>query len=244
MDAQEPQLEWLPEMGLPMLRGDRDECPYLPQREAELVYLLGPVPSASDYRTLLDLRFRRNGLVFYRPDCPGCRACVPLRVPVGAFHASRSQRRVARRNADITVVAGPLSTDDEHFELFCQYQAAAHADDLAYDRSLFAQFLGCSALPTFELRYLLRGRLVGVSVVDACGDALSSVYFYSEPTEARRSLGVFSGLAELAECRRRGLRYWYLGYWVARCRKMEYKVRFRPYELLGSDGVWRGGTDA
>lgn len=244
MDAFEPKLEWVPQLGLPVLRGERDLCPYLPDRESEQVYLVGTAPGAREYRALLDQRFRRNGLVYYRPDCPTCRACVPIRVVVARFRPSRSQRRVARRNADVDVCCGPPSVDDEHFALFREYQAIVHPEDPQYDRALFAQFLGASLIPTFELRFRCAGRLVGVSVVDACGDALSSVYCYYDPQEARRSLGVFTGLAEIEECRRRGLRYWYLGYHVAGCRKMEYKSRFRPHELLGADGVWREAGDA
>jgi arginyl-tRNA--protein-N-Asp/Glu arginylyltransferase len=33
--------------------------------------------------------------------------------------------------------------------------------------------------------------------------------------------------------------YWYAGFWVHGCETMEYKTRFRPCEVLGTDGVWR-----
>jgi len=35
-----------------------------------------------------------------------------------------------------------------------------------------------------------------------------------------------------------------LGYWVTGCGTMQYKSNFRPFELLGTDGVWRPGTIA
>ena len=40
-----------------------------------------------------------------------------------------------------------------------------------------------------------------------------------------------------------GLPYVYLGYWVPESRKMAYKARFRPGEILAG-GTWRMLTDA
>ena len=45
-------------------------------------------------------------------------------------------------------------------------------------------------------------------------------------------------LSLLEHAARRGLEHVYLGYYVAGCRSMEYKQRFRPNQLLGSDRQW------
>jgi arginyl-tRNA--protein-N-Asp/Glu arginylyltransferase len=42
----------------------------------------------------------------------------------------------------------------------------------------------------------------------------------------------------VAEARRLGLPYVYLGYWVPESRKMAYKASYRPAEVL-SQGLWR-----
>jgi len=42
----------------------------------------------------------------------------------------------------------------------------------------------------------------------------------------------------VAEARRLGLHWVYLGYWIQASRKMAYKGRFRPLETL-RNGVWR-----
>ena len=54
---------------------------------------------------------------------------------------------------------------------------------------------------------------------------------------ADRSLGVFAILLQIAECRRRGLPYLYLGYWIEESDKMRYKADFRPAEAL-LNGNW------
>ncbi|MFZ3034246.1 MAG: arginyltransferase, partial [Parvibaculum sp.] len=46
-------------------------------------------------------------------------------------------------------------------------------------------------------------------------------------------------LDHIERARAEGLPYVYLGYWVADCRKMSYKMRFQPLEALGMDGWQR-----
>ena len=95
-----------------------------------------------------------------------------------------------------------------------------------------------SAVETLEFVYRLGDRLMGVGLADVEPDAMSAVYAYFDPDEARRSLGTLNVLHLLAECRRRGLRYLYLGYYVRGCGRMSYKMNFRPCELLEPDGRW------
>ena len=93
---------------------------------------------------------------------------------------------------------------------------------------------------TLEFTYrTAEGTLVGVGICDRTPSALSSLYFYSEPELSARGLGTYSSLYEIEYARTSSLPYYYLGYWIADCAKMAYKNRFRPYELLGLDGVWR-----
>ena len=61
---------------------------------------------------------------------------------------------------------------------------------------------------------------------------------YFEPELAELSLGTYSILWELDFCRRECLPYYYLGYWVADSKTMDYKARFRPNERLKRERVW------
>ena len=81
-------------------------------------------------------------------------------------------------------------------------------------------------------------RLVGACLTDWLSDGLSAVYsFYDVGTDAR-SLGTYTILWLVARARALGLPYVYLGYWVPQSRKMAYKERFRPSEIL-TGGAWR-----
>ena len=68
-------------------------------------------------------------------------------------------------------------------------------------------------------------------------DALSAVYTFFDPEFNDRSLGRFAILFEIEEARRRGLDWVYLGYWIGECRKMAYKVEYKPLQRY-IDNQW------
>jgi len=61
---------------------------------------------------------------------------------------------------------------------------------------------------------------------------LSAVYTFFDPDEKTRGLGTHAILWQIAEARRLGLQWLYLGYWVEQCDKMSYKIRFKPHEIF------------
>lgn len=222
---------------LPVYRSEPHPCAYLPDRQAAELFFVADQLDPRSYEHLMNQRFRRTGIVFYRPDCDGCEACVPIRVPVAEFQPSRSQRRVLARNANVRIAISPPTCDTQRLELLNEYERRVHAKPAAKSEAEYQEHFCGSPLTTIEMTYWLDDRLIGVGLIDETPNTLSSVYFYYDPAEARRSLGVFSALREIEECRRRGRRWWYLGFYVGGCRKMAYKATFGPHELL-VDGRW------
>ena len=97
---------------------------------------------------------------------------------------------------------------------------------------------------TINMDYRLNGKLVGVGVVDLGAVSLSSNYFYYDTSDEimKRSIGTFTILKEIEFCKERGIPYYYLGYYLSECKKMSYKGRFLPHELL-IDGEWIRQTE-
>jgi arginine-tRNA-protein transferase len=81
-------------------------------------------------------------------------------------------------------------------------------------------------------------RLLGACLTDRLGDGLSAVYSFFSPDADERSLGTQAILYLIEHVIELGLPHVYLGYWVEESRKMAYKAKFRPSEIL-RNGQWR-----
>lgn len=217
-------------------------CPYLSGRTERRIFaeLNGPA-AQSVYDQLTLVGFRRSLRYAYRPACPGCGACVPVRIPAAQFVMSRRWRRIMANNQDLTLRIRPAQATAEQYRLFARYQRERHADgDMArMDDADYRAMVELGALDSriYELRDAT-GRLVAACLVDCLATGLSAVYSFYDPRLARRSLGSFIILTLIQQCAVLGLPYVYLGYWIADSRKMAYKAEFAPLEALSRDG-WR-----
>ena len=216
-------------------------CPYLPGRtERKIVTELSGTEAEALHERLSRAGFRRSHNIAYAPVCPGCQACVPIRVVSEEFTPDRTQRRILRANADLTISEMPARATAEQFSLFQRYQKNRHADgDMAamgyYD---YRAMIEDTPITTGILEFRdAQDRLLGACLTDWLADGLSAVYSFFDTDEDKRSLGTFAVLWLIGRARSLGLPYVYLGYWVPESRKMAYKARFRPSEILIS-GAW------
>jgi arginyl-tRNA--protein-N-Asp/Glu arginylyltransferase len=215
-------------------------CHYLPGRQAVTLFAdprapLGP----SVYAELIDHGFRRSGQYLYRPRCPGCQECIPVRIPVGRFRSSRKDRRTWARNQDLRVSRLAPAYQDEHFALYRRYVTARHPRggmDEA-DPARYMEFLVSSWCDTEFYEFRTGSSVLAVAVVDRLPQGLSAVYTFFEPGEAQRSLGRYAILWEIETARREGLPWLYLGYWIRDCPKMSYKSEYRPLQAY-RNGRW------
>jgi arginine-tRNA-protein transferase len=220
-------------------------CPYLPNQTETIRAVMASSIDPEVYHAFMDAGFRRSGRLIYQPACDACQACVPLRVDVGRFAMSDSQKRCWRRNQDLIVTGASPELTDEKFDLYSRYVHQWHDRPEEADRNTLRGFLYDSPTRTIEFSYRdPAGALLAIGICDLSQAALSSVYFYFDPDHAKRSLGTFGALYELTWARERHLSHYYLGYWVRGCQAMAYKTSFRPYELLSPDGVWRGTEES
>ncbi|EKE77983.1 arginyltransferase [Gallaecimonas xiamenensis] len=219
-------------------------CAYLPDKDEQLLVVTQSPMDAERYEVLLSMGFRRNGSDVYRPYCHHCHACESVRVDVDAFSPNRRQRRVARKNSDLTLRIEHSFTP-EHFDLYCRYINARHRDGGMYppSESQLAHFAKAAWLP-LSLICLYRGKqLMACAVTDETPAAYSALYTFFDPDEEARSLGTQGVLMQLEAAKARGKQWLYLGYQIDACQKMNYKTQFMPYERY-SGGAWQRFTGA
>jgi arginine-tRNA-protein transferase len=226
------------------------QCSYLPSETASLDLRAVQAVSGSEYADLLARGWRRFGWQFFRPACPRCTECRSIRILAQEFQSSAGQRRVLRKNEDVRTELHSLFAVQETVALYNRYQRFMHEHrgwelQHASFASYHDMFLSGAAEFGRQWLYFHKDRLIGVAMMDVARDAASLVYFFHDPEWRAQSPGMFSVLTQINYARTKGLPYVYLGYWIKDCGSMNYKNRFKPYEML--DGyvterespVWR-----
>ncbi len=233
---------------IPLYLTPEHECAYLPPRPAQTLFIdPGLEPDEYVYDHLLQAGFRRSGDHVYRPDCPGCHACVPVRIPVAGFQPKRNQRRCWNRIGEqVEVIGKTAGFDPEHYRIYQTYTATRHPEGgmADADETRYLEFLTTRWCETLFVEFRLRGRLMAVAVTDRLPHALSAVYTFFDPELSSHSPGTFAILWQLELARGLKLPHLYLGYWIGDSDKMHYKANFRPLEAWNGQSWKRFDTGA
>ena len=192
--------------------------------------------------TLLANGWRHFGTYFFRYNLgmvdDDVRLVTPLRIHLSDFSFSKSQRRLLRDNADLTVCIEPLAIDTEAEELFHRHKERFdhHQPDSIYEfLETDAQGSPCE---TKQIRVFDRDKLVAISYFDLGNRACSGVYAIFEPSESNRGLGIFTMLKEIEFAIKRGKEFYYQGYAYEGSSFYDYKKRFRRSEVYDWKGSW------
>jgi leucyl-tRNA---protein transferase len=227
-------------------------CSYLDDRQARSqVATPAHLINADVYSELVKMGFRRSGIFTYRPYCDGCRACVPVRVPVNEYAPNRTSAapgcsiatsrrgRLARVRPRALRPLPALPVDPPRRRRHGQRQPRAvlavpaaeqgqHAAGRVPRPAAAGHRRPRHAADDLDHRRAERRAVVGLHVL--------------RPDTLGTSYGTFNIVWQIEQCKALGLPYLYLGYWIEQSPKMAYKARFRPVEMLRG-GRWERVTE-
>lgn len=190
--------------------------------------------SLTDWETMLALGWRHNGMHFFRVSSDYDENDIkldilPIRYRLSAFDMSKSQRKVWRKNLDLTYRLVPLSIRDEMHFLFDQH-TQRFKYNVPYSIYDFVSPEPNAPFPTFQFEVYKLDKLVACTFVDILPHSLSSTYAMFDLEESKRSLGVFTMLLEMAYGVATKKDFHYPGYAFLQPSHMDYKKQFAGAE--------------
>ncbi len=213
------------------------ECAYIPDNKVRMHYKYVPRASTAFCTAVIQRGWRRFGKYYFHPVCKDCNACKSLRIEVGNFTPSKSQKKATKRNTNTRIIVQKPTISQMHINLYDKYHHFKSDKDGWKQKSISYQeyhenFVEGAHEFGKEVLYIVDDKLVGVDLIDILEDGISSIYFFYDPDYARLSLGTFSLLYQIKLAKILELEWIYLGYWVEGCKAFAYKPNFKPHQLL------------
>lgn len=198
----------------------------------QYAYQLFMPPAQMD--NLWALGWRHFGYLFFRysesQEGESLLHVQPARINLAKFSFSDSQKRILRKNQDLSIEILPTVIDDEKTALFELHKVRFdhNIPDSLYDfLSIEPANSPCKNL-SIEIRK--DGKLLAVSFLDIGKKATSSVYAMFHPEEGKRSLGLYTMLLEIEYSIKQNCTYYYSGYTYIEPSFYDYKKKFRSLE--------------
>ncbi|HEX6124882.1 MAG TPA: GNAT family N-acetyltransferase [Pyrinomonadaceae bacterium] len=201
-----------------------------------------PHVSPKELDILLAGAWRHFGTQFFRYSYGihefDIQVVIPLRIRLQRFSLSKSQRRVLKRNEDVSVEVRPIEISHESVVLFERHKRRFKfgIPDSIYD--FLSDEPARAPAEGFEVNVRLDDRLVAVSYFDVSERAVSAIYGMFDPDMPQRSLGIFTMLSEIQFAIERGKEFYYQGYAYEGESFYDYKKRFRGTECYDWNGNW------
>jgi len=215
------------------------QCGYFKDQKSLFEEYLLEDMSEVEFEYLLAHGMRHFGDYYFRPRCLDCYQCIPIRVRSEEFKVTRRQKRALKSCDNVRVKIGEPRYADEKFDLYIRHKKkfCALQDDVEDEQNFRLSFYVNTNFG-IEFEYYLDEKLVGIALGDHTSNTFSAIYTFYDISDSKLSLGTFSILKQLEFCRQRGVKFFYLGYYIGDNHSLKYKGDFRPNEIY-IDQSWR-----
>lgn len=213
------------------------ECSYLDNHFSRMQYkYIENCPSDLNNQ-LVQRGWRRFGKYYSRPQCENCIKCESLRIDAKNFTFSRNAKRTIKKNINTVFSIQSPTITNEHLEIYEKYhnymeERKGWKNYKITPGSYHELYKAGANKFGKEILYYIDDKLVGVDLVDFLDDGISSIYFFYDPDFRDFSLGRYSIYMQIQLAKNFNLRWIYLGYYVKDCPSLNYKDRYKPYEIM------------
>ena len=222
---------------IPVQISNNSNCPYIDNKiETRAFINLSEHPETHDQ--LAETGFRRVENWAYKPICNDCNECIPLRVKCNDFRPNQSQKRCFTQKLFRNIL--PSQSKKEHFDLFKKYQKKRHENGLMSKMTWanYSNMINLTPINSMIFEYKnKKGVILGVMLIDIQRDGLSAVYSFYDTANKKLSIGKYMIIDVINFVKDNKLKFLYLGYFVKKNNKMNYKNQFYPYEIF-VNGKW------
>lgn len=192
--------------------------------------------------SLLAEGWRHFGSYFFRYEKLYLRKSVynvtPLRIDLEKFHYSKSHKRIFKKNSDLTVIIRDAFIDKEKEDLFFTHRVRFKEnipDSIYTFLSSEPAKIPCN---TQEICLFKENKLLAASFLDVGKNSTSSIYTIFDPTEDKRSLGIYVILLAIEYSLKAEKRYYYPGYAYKEPSHYDYKKKFAALEYYTWKESW------
>lgn len=196
----------------------------------------------NDFDGLLAEAWRHFGTHFFRYNYGiyqgEIRHVWPLRVILGDFELSKSQRRVLARNADLDIAIEPTRVTGEVESLFHRHKERFETGKPASIYDFLSPHPADVPVRGMSVTVRQGENLIAASFFDVGRTAISSVYGIFDPEIRSRSLGILTMLKEIEYAKANRKSLYYHGYAYDGESFYDYKKRFSGLERYDWAGGW------
>jgi leucyl-tRNA---protein transferase len=163
---------------------------------------------------------------------------IPLRIDLTNFSESRSQKRILAKNRDVNVVIKDTFIDEDKERLFYHHSKRFKENVPTSIYNFLSERPSSIPCHNQEISAYLGKNLIATSFLDIGTISTSAVYAMFDPSESRRSLGIFTMLIAIRYSIARGCRYYYPGYAYKESSIYDYKKNFSGLEYFNWINDW------
>ena len=210
-------------------------CPYITGNKENLIFTdLTKFTKTNILENLAEKGFRRSENIFYKPNCKNCSSCLSTRIIINKFKYSESFKRVLKKNKGLKIKVINSKSNKKNYELFQKYLKFKHKNAEMEKMSYldYRTMLEVTPSKTKLLEIYNNNNIVGAVLFDIYINSISAIYSYYDPKYKKSSLGTFLILNLIKLSKKKNKKYLYLGHYIKQCKKMSYKIKFKPIEIL------------